>query len=353
MMKRYSLHLALCMALFLTAALATPARHVSASSAVAYTVTVGGAFLREQPDLTAANTQPVFAGQKYAVLQRTADSDWVQLDMPKAGDGAWILATFGALSADIADVPVYDYSPTVSRAAPATALPSWIPTITPFMRKTYQMAAWLGKDPTVFTVIGDCNSESTAYLGRLAAGTFQLPVGQAYLKSTIEQYSASFSRVSLATHGSFGTTAMFDATWSDPNQCGGDEGPLACELRVSKASIAFIALGTGDQYDWQNFETNYRAVIDYTLNAGVLPVLVTKADDLETHSKASSGAINAIIRRLGNTYGVPVMDFWAATRNLPGYGLRNEGNDNFHMTPAGSDTRILATLQTLYALTHR
>ncbi|MCL4504875.1 MAG: SGNH/GDSL hydrolase family protein [Chloroflexi bacterium] len=353
MTRKSPLRLTLCLAIFLTALLAAPAQRASAGAGVTYTVTVGGAFLREQPDLVAANTQPVFAGQKYAVLARTADSDWVQLDMPKAGDGAWILTTFGALSADLSDTPIYDYTPTVSRAAPLTGLPSWIPTVTPYMRKTYQMSAWLGRDPDVFTVIGDCNSESTAYLGRLAAGTFQLPAGQAYLQSTIERFSASFPRVSLATHGSFGTTAMFDATWSDPNQCGGDEGPLACELRVSRASIAFIALGTGDQYDWQNFETNYRAVIDYTLNAGVLPVLVTKADDLETHSKAPSGAINAIIRRLGKAYGVPVMDFWAATRSLPGYGLRNEGNDNFHMTPAGSDTRILATLQTLYALTHR
>ena len=84
----------------------------------------------------------------------------------------------------------------------------------------------------------------------------------------------------------------------------------------------------------------------------MLPVLVTKADDLETHSKARSGHINSVIRKLGAEYGVPVMDFWAATRNLPGYGLRNEGNDNFHMTPAGSDARILATLQFLHALTN-
>ncbi len=47
------------------------------------------------------------------------------------------------------------------------------------------------------------------------------------------------------------------------------------------------------------------------------------------------------------------MDFWQATRSLPGYGLRNEGNDNFHMTPAGSDLRVLMTLQTLEAITRK
>jgi hypothetical protein len=146
---------------------------------------------------------------------------------------------------------------------------------------------------------------------------------------------------------------MFEPDWADPGQCAAGEGPLACELRVSKASVVFISLGTGDQFAWRDFEQNYRAVISYTLKAGVLPVLVTKADDLETHSGAASGYINGVIRRLGREYGVPVLDFWAATRGLPSYGLRNEGNDNFHMTPAGSDARILATLQTLYALAGR
>jgi hypothetical protein len=146
---------------------------------------------------------------------------------------------------------------------------------------------------------------------------------------------------------------MFDGAWADPGQCRPGEGPLACELRVSRAGVVFIALGTGDQFAWQDFEKNYRAVVDYTLKANVLPVLVTKADDLETHSEAPSGYINDVIRWVGKEYGVPVLDFWQATRSLPGYGLRNEGNDNFHMTPAGSDTRLLATLQTLAALTRR
>ena len=66
----------------------------------------------------------------------------------------------------------------------------------------------------MFTVVGDCNSESTAYLGRLAAGTFQLPKGQEYLQATITRFAQAFPRISLATHGSFGTTAMFDSTWS-------------------------------------------------------------------------------------------------------------------------------------------
>ncbi|HEY3289069.1 MAG TPA: SGNH/GDSL hydrolase family protein [Anaerolineae bacterium] len=347
---RHTPRIVFALFIILVATCAQPAQRVHAASNVTFTVTIGGAFLRANPALTEPTTQPVFADQTFAIVAKSADAAWVQLGkVPKAGDGAWLLTVFGTVNGDLSTVPVVAFTPDVKQAD-WTDLPAWIPTITPFMRSTYHMGRWLGKDTGLFTVIGDCNSESTAYLGRLAAGTFTLPEGSEYLQATVEHFSASFPRYSLATHGSFGAEAMFDSTWTDPNLCG-DDGPLGCELKLSRASIAFIALGTGDQYTWRDFEKNYRAVIEYTLNANVLPVLVTKADDLETHSKAPSGTINGIIRALGAEYGVPVMDFYVATRGLPGYGLRNEGNDNFHMTPAGSDARILATLQTLYALT--
>ena len=324
----------------------------SSGSEVTLTIIPGGAYLRAEPTLYAPITQPVFANQVYRVIGRTADLLWVQLDMPTAGAGAWFLTAYGIPKGDLLSVPIVKLTPRAPRTGLSPLTPKWIPTITPQMRQLYLRAVRLGKDPAMFTVVGDCNSETTAYLGRLAAGTFQLSKGQENLETTIARFSNSFPRASAATQGSFSTSAMFDDTWADPARCKAGEGPLACELRMSRASIVFIALGTGDQHDWQNFEKNYRAVITATLSSGVLPVLVTKADDLETHAKspALSGYINDVIRRLGKAYGLPVMDFWLATRGLPNYGLRNEGNDNFHMTPAGSDTRILATLQALTAI---
>ena len=326
---------------------------IRADTGVTYTVTIGGAYLRTQPALTSLTTQPIFARQVYDVLGRNADDTWILLDAPKAGDGAWALTQFGTLTGDLNSVPLIDITPEIPCVAPPLTHPRGVPYITYGMRLLYQRAVRNGLDPNFFTVAGDCNSESMAYLGRLAAGTFQLPIGQDYLLPTIARFASSFTRSSLAARGSFGSLAMFDPDWADPRWCADQEGPLACELRVSNASVVFIALGTGDQYEWKSFETNYRSIISFTLASGALPVLVTKADDLETHSGAVSGYINSVIRRLGREYGVPVMDFWLATRSLPGYGLRNEGNDNFHMTPAGSDLRVLMTLQTLEAITRR
>jgi hypothetical protein len=335
--------------LLLVTALPAPTR---AASALNFTITIGGAYLRAEPSLAATTTQPVFAGEVYPVVGRSADDLWVLLNAPKAGTGAWILASLGSVGGDLSAAPVVAITPKVARATVGTVTRG-VPVITARQKLLYQQAVRQGKDANFFTVVGDCNSESTAYLGRLAAGTFQLPKGQEYLQSTIVRFASSFTRSSMATHGSFGAQAMFDTDWVDPSQCAAGEGPLACELRVSDASVVFIALGTGDQYEWQDFEANYRQVVSYTLQSGALPVLVTKADDLETHSGATSGYINGVIRRLAREYGVPVMDFWQATRSLPGYGLRNEGNDNFHMTPAGSDLRVLMTLQTLEAITRK
>ena len=227
------------------------------------------------------------------------------------------------------------------------------------VRQMYLAAVKAGKNPNIFTVIGDCNSESAVYLGRFAQGGFDLSSFPA-LKTTALYFTKSFSRTSLATRGSFNAAMAFDSTWSDPEQCNADEGPLACELRVSKASILVIALGTGDQHDWSTFEANYRAIVDYTVKAGVLPVLMTKADALESQEGgAPADYINNVIRSVGAQYNVPVIDFWLATRSLTNNGLAEERNsaqqltNPFHLNEEGMDMRILMTLQTLKTITYR
>jgi hypothetical protein len=223
--------------------------------------------------------------------------------------------------------------------------------ITPAIRKKYRDAVKAGRSPGMFAVVGDCNSEPGAYWWRLAAGTFDVSVHQD-LHGVVERFAWSFTRGSAAAKGGFHSASMFDPTWADPAECGGDEGPLDCELGRSNASVAFISLGTGDTFAWRDFEENYARIIERAIERKVVPILVTKADDLESQQAgAPPGAINDAVRRLGQHYGVPVIDFWQATRALPEFGMRWEGNENFHMSPAGSDLRIVLSLQALDALT--
>ena len=125
--------------------------------------------------------------------------------------------------------------------------------------------------------------------------------------------------------------AMSDPDWADHALCDKNVGPFACEVWVSRASIVFIEVGTGDQYEWKEFEKNYRPLIAHALKKGALPVLVTKADDLEARNGAPSGYINNVIRTLADEYNVPLLDFWQATRALPNNGLIDEEIGRAHV----------------------
>lgn len=229
--------------------------------------------------------------------------------------------------------------------------PRGIPNISARARQIYANAASYGRNASVVTVIGDCNSEPNVYLGRAASGGFSV---NSYpgLVGVYQRFAGSFSRGSIATSGSFNAAAAFDSSWADPGKCGGD-GPLACELRTSRASILVVSLGTGDQHRWREFEGEYRRILDYALSQGVLPLLMTKADELEyRQGGAPQEYINNVVRRLGNEYGLPVIDLHLATRDLPNNGLANEVAPQFHLSEEGMDVRMVMTLATLHGVVY-
>jgi hypothetical protein len=231
-----------------------------------------------------------------------------------------------------------------------TLWPAWVPSITPQQRAIWQNSVKAGKALNMFTIAGDCNSQPPVFLQRLAGGQFDASTLEPRLKAVVQRFAPSFGRVSLAAQGGFGSHSMMDPMWADGALCGTSQGPFACELWVSRAGIVFISLGTQEQYSWQDFEKYFRPMVEHALNKGVLPVLMTKADDIEVASSAPSGYINSVIRKLAADYNVPLLDFWAATRDLPNNGLIDEGDKDFHLSYAGMDRKILITLQTLAAI---
>jgi hypothetical protein len=217
------------------------------------------------------------------------------------------------------------------------------------MRDIYQQSGQHGRSNRSFAIAGDCNSLSFLYLELVAKGLYSLK-GHEYLWPSILQFKSSFYRESVAVSGGFNSASVMDPLWADPKQCRPGESPFGCELRITRASVVFILLGTGDQYQWQSFEANYRKLIEYALQNGVLPVVVTKADRLEAdEGQAEPGYINNVIRRLAAEYEVPLLDFDLATSTLPNHGLVEEGND-FHLSGEGIGLHVLTTLQTLHAI---
>jgi len=113
--------------------------------------------------------------------------------------------------------------------------------------------------------------------------------------------------------------------WSDPAVCQSGETPVACEFRVHKPTIAVISMETwwGEQ-PAKIYELYLRQLVENVLAQNVIPILATKADNLE-----GDYSVNAAIARVAYDYDVPMWNFWAAVQPLPHHGVYGDG---FHLT---------------------
>jgi len=79
----------------------------------------------------------------------------------------------------------------------------------------------------------------------------------------------------------------------------------------------------------ETFEPELRQIVEHLLEKGVIPILSTKADDLEGDNR-----INRIIVDVAADYHTPLWNFWQAVQPLPNHGLQD---DMQHLTFAGPD----------------
>ena len=70
-----------------------------------------------------------------------------------------------------------------------------------------------------------------------------------------------------------------------------------------------------------------RQIVEYTISQGVVPILGTKADDVE-----GNNSINIEIAIIANEYDIPMWNFWAAAHPLPNNGFDTGLNDGFHLS---------------------
>jgi hypothetical protein len=197
-----------------------------------------------------------------------------------------------------------------------------IPELSPRALEVLHDGLAKGRDPHAFSKIGDCESQASWFLEAYDLGPQHYSLGEweSQLSPVIEHYSGSFRRVSLAAKPGFTASSLLAPIWSDRKVCEKNETPLACEYRVHNPLVAFIMVGTNDASNPKTFEGHLRRVIEASLEAGVLPVLGTKADNVE-----GDHAINATIARLAHEYGLPLWNYWAAVQPLPAQGLQEDG----------------------------
>jgi hypothetical protein len=189
----------------------------------------------------------------------------------------------------------------------------------------YARGLELGNNPRAFSKIGDCEAVASWFLKDFDLGERYYQLGEyADLQSVIDYYKGSYERESLAAKAGFTAASALSPLWADPYKCEKNETPLDCEYRVNKPILAFIIMGTNDHNHRATFEPNLRKVVERSIELGVIPVLVTKADNLE-----GDNSLNASIAAIANEYDVPLWNYWSAVQSLPNTGLQE---DKAHLT---------------------
>jgi len=196
-----------------------------------------------------------------------------------------------------------------------------VPTISQTVIEIYRHGQELGNDPRAFSKIGDCESVTEWFLADFDKGEAYYSLGEySELEDVIEYFEGSYRRLGQAAKPGFTAASLMTPLWANREHCEKDESPIVCEFRLHRPSFILITLGTNDVVNPESFEDNLRRLIDYTVEQGVVPVLSTKADNLERdHS------INATIAKLAVEYDLPLWNFWAAVQPLPDQGLQEDG----------------------------
>jgi len=254
---------------------------------------------------------PVQATNTAPQTQPTIDSGLQATNLPATNNAA----------------PVQTFTPKPPLAPDAWQQLPAIPTaLSDSMRAVYEKGLALGNDPQHFSIIGDCQNVSSYFLSVYAKpGEFSLGPEYSYLQPTIDYYHDSFSRKSLAVRGGFNVAAILSPFRADPKSCNKGESPLDCELRTWRPSVVFVSMETWwSEKPAQEYDKYMRRVIERILATGAVPIIATKADNLE-----GDNAINATIAQIANDYDLPLWNFWAAVQPLPNHGL---SSDRFHLT---------------------
>jgi hypothetical protein len=238
-----------------------------------------------------------------------------------------------------------DYTPTPDTRPTARSWRTWpvLPVVSQRAVDIYQQGLAMGNDPSVFSIVGDCQSEPPVFLGIYSTDRYYLGDDYQYLEETIAQFQGNYDRLHTTVKNGLSVASVFSPLWAPKEVCQPGETPLDCEFRLYKPSIVFINLGTnwtnGDGY---THEVRLREVVDYVIAHGALPILSTKADNHE-----SDHSINLTTAQIAYEYDIPLWNFWSAVQSLPNKGLDLNRTDNNYLTTDAWSVRSFTGLRTL------
>jgi hypothetical protein len=189
----------------------------------------------------------------------------------------------------------------------------------------YEKGLEMGNNPRAFSKIGDGEISAAWFLTDFDLGPSYYDLG-AYtdLQTTVAYFTGSFGRQGQAARRGFNVQRVLDPSLAKSEFCKMNETPLDCEIRIHHPSFALISMGTNQVWQAEQFESGMRAIIERLISYGVVPILSTKADNIEGDHR-----INLTIARLAMEYDIPLWNFWRAVQSLPNSGLQK---DREHLT---------------------
>jgi hypothetical protein len=187
-------------------------------------------------------------------------------------------------------------------------------TIDPSLRRVYARGIALGNDPHAFSLFGDCQARPGEFFGVFETDAALIESLSPDLREAVDYFGGSFNRESpTAQDGTTPGSLLWNQWHRGEYGCTFAETPVECELRIHRPSFVIIQIGT----HFESRNTEYlRRVILQLLDAGVLPILATKADNREKDER-----INRDMAMLAAEYDLPLWNFWAAVSDLPDRGL--------------------------------
>ena len=189
-----------------------------------------------------------------------------------------------------------------------------IPVVDPSIRAIYEFGQTLGNDPHAFSIFGDCQSRPDAFLGVFETDQTALDNLSPELRETVLNFEGSFNRESSTAQDGTTPGALLWTQWHRGDYgCTFAETPVECELRIHRPSFVLIQIGT--HFESRNTEYLHK-IITQLMDAGVVPILATKADNRELDDR-----INRDMALLASEYDLPLWNFWAALSDLPDRGL--------------------------------
>ncbi|MBK7454538.1 MAG: hypothetical protein IPJ46_12695 [Anaerolineales bacterium] len=203
--------------------------------------------------------------------------------------------------------------------APSTGSDEWmelpvIPSINPNISEIYNTGQALGNNPSAFSIFGDCQSRPAEFFGIYETDPAVYNSLSPDLQQTVTNFTGSFNRESSTSQDGTTPGGLLWTEWHRGEYgCTAAETPVDCELRTHRPSFVIIQIGT----HFESRNTEYlRTIITQLLDAGVVPILATKADNRELDNR-----INRDMALLATEFDLPLWNFWAALSGLPDRGL--------------------------------